>query len=296
MYPTRNFRWVAAVAAALAAAPLGAQSTRLAAAPVRDDTGAVGSSGAAAQPEDSLPHGLVTREELIVDRLKKLGIPNPDPAPRKPKDHADSVAWVRHRRAADALPGRKIVVSIYDRHLWLIDGQDTVLSTDAGVGMGEIVSPHGRVYDFATPRGLRHVLAMEEEPLWNPPDWHFYSLADKVRQFPAGGLTLDDGRRVVRRGEWIGYLKDGEFTPIPREQSLFFNGILYIPPMGTENRKVAEVLGHFKLDTGDGIMIHGTDDALAIGFPATHGCIRLADEPLEQLYHEVKVGTPVYIY
>jgi hypothetical protein len=289
MHPMRHTRWALAALLALgAAAPLAAQEQ---VAVVRADTG-----GTAAAQDDSRPHGLVTREELIVDRLRKLGIPNPDPAPRKPTDHADSVQWLRHRRAADALPGRKIVVSIYDRHLWLIDGQDTLLSTQVGVGMGSVTTARGRVYDFNTPRGLRHVLAKETEPLWNPPDWHYYSLGERVRQFPAGGLTLDDGRRVVRRGSWVGYLDHDQFTAIPRDSTLFFNGILYIPPMGTENRKVPDVLGHFKLDTGDGIMIHGTDDPLAIGFPATHGCIRVSDEPLEELYNEVKVGTPVYIY
>jgi L,D-transpeptidase-like protein len=289
MQSIRPLRRAAALVLALgAAAPLAAQQQVAIAA----DTGGTASAAQA----DTRPHGLVTREELIVDRLRKLGIPNPDPAPRKPKDHADSVEWFRHRRAADAITGRKIVISIYDRHLWLIDGQDTLLSTDVGVGMGSVTTARGRVYDFNTPRGLRRVLLKEEEPMWVPPDWHYYSLGERVRQFPAEGLTLDDGRRVVRRGNWVGYLDHGEFTAIPRDSSLFFNGILYIPPFGTENRKVPEVLGHYKLDTGEGIFIHGTDDPLAIGFPATHGCIRVADEPLEELYNEVRVGTPVYIY
>lgn len=287
MVPNTRIRWaLAALLTAGLAAPLRAQEAPAA----RSDTGGVSAAG------DNRPRGLVSREELIVDRLRTMGIANPDPAPRVPVDHADSVAWNRHRRAADAIPGRKIVVSIYDRHLWLIEDGDTILSTRAGVGMGAIVSRSGRTYDFSTPRGPRRVLLMEEEPLWNPPDWHFYSLARRVRPFPAGGLTLEDGRRVVRRGEWVGYLADAEFTPIPQSESLFFDGTLYIPPFGTQNRKIPDVLGHFKLDTGDGIMIHGTNDPLAIGFPATHGCIRLDDGPLEQLYQEVKVGTPVYIY
>jgi hypothetical protein len=291
MDPMRHTRRAAAllVAALAAASPLGAQQL---AAVTRADTGAT--PGAPA--DGGFQRGLVTREELIVDRLKRLGIPNPDPAPKAPANHADSVSWLHHRAAAAAIRGRKIVVSIYDRTLWLIDGDDTLLTATAGVGMGAIKAPSGRVYDFSTPRGLRHVLAKEKEPLWNPPDWHFYSLGERVRRFPEGGLTTSDGRRVVQRGAWIGFLENGQFTPIPREQSLFFDGVLYIPPFGTENRKVADVLGHFKLDTGDGIMIHGTDDALAIGFPATHGCIRLADEPLEQLFDAVEVGTPVYIY
>src|SRR3954471_16974537 len=70
--PMRRNRWTLAVLLALGSAmPLAAQ-TRLASA----DTGST--------PGDGPQRGLVTREELIVDRLQRLGIPNPDPAPRKP--------------------------------------------------------------------------------------------------------------------------------------------------------------------------------------------------------------------
>jgi hypothetical protein len=150
--------------------------------------------------------------------------------------------------------------------------------------------------DFSTPRGARRVLGKEENPLWVPPDWHYEGLHERVRPFPAGGVALPDGGRAVRRGDRIGILKDGEFEPLPREHPLTWDGVMYMPPFGTINRQIPEVLGKFKLDTGDAILIHGTNDPLAIGFPATHGCIRLADEPLEQLYGLVDVGTPVYIY
>ena len=262
------------------AAPLHAQE-RLAA---RADTGGVNGSG------DGRPRGLVSREELIVDRLRQMGIESPDPAPRKPKDRADSLAWNRHRRAADAITGRKIVVSIYDRRLWLIDEDgDTVLSTRAGVGWRRhrAFGPRLRLLH---PRGCAGAAEGRGAAL-EPARLAFYSLASACgssrRWLDAGGRPP---RGAPRRVD--GYLADGEFTPIPQAESLFFDGILYIPPFGTQNRKIPEVLGHYKLDTGDGIMIHGTNDPLAIGFPATHGCIRLDDEPLEQLYNEVKVGTP----
>jgi lipoprotein-anchoring transpeptidase ErfK/SrfK len=75
-----------------------------------------------------------------------------------------------------------------------------------------------------------------------------------------------------------------------------FNGVLYIPPFGTVNRKIPEVLGKFKLDTGDGILIHGTNDPLAVGFWGTHGCVRLFDDDIQFVYENAPVGTPVYIY
>lgn len=249
-------------------------------------------------PADDRPRGLVTREELMADRLRRIGVENPDPAPTAPRTRADSLEWVRWRRAAAQATGLRIVVSIYDRKLWLIDGRDTLIEAAAGVGMGVVRGPRGiGMRDFSTPRGRRTVLAKEENPLWNPPDWHYEGLHDgPLRQFPAAGISLDDGTRVVRRGRYLGVQRGAQFDTIPAERPLVYGGVMYIPPFGTVNRQIPDVLGKFKLDTGDGILIHGTNDPLAIGFPATHGCIRVADEPLEQLFNEVRVGTPVYVY
>lgn len=249
------------------------------------------------QVADNRPRGLVTREELMENRLRQLGVDNPDPAPTAPRNRADSLEWVRWRRAASTATGRRIVVSIYDRKLWLIDGQDTLIEAAAGVGMGVVRGPRGiGRYDFSTPRGRRTVLAKEENPMWNPPDWHYWGQAEVVRPFPAGGISLGDSGRVVRRGEQVGILKDGQFEQIPAERPLMFNGVLYIPPFGTVNRKIPDVLGKFKLDTGDGILIHGTNDPLAVGFWGTHGCVRLFDDDIQFVFEHAPVGTPVYIY
>lgn len=282
MYPQqRRFRArsLALAAALLVAAPAAAQQAA--------DT--------AELPVDTRPRGLVTREELMTDRLRRLGVDNPDPAPTAPSSRADSAEWVRWRRAADQATGRRIVVSIYDRMLWLIDGQDTLLAAPAGVGMGK-ARRSGRTYDFSTPRGRRTVLAKEENPIWTPPDWHYYGQHERVRQFPAGGVPLEDGSRVVRRGDRMGILRGGEFEALPPERPLMFENTLYIPPFGTLNRRIPDVLGAYKLDTGDAILIHGTNDPLAVGFWGTHGCVRLFDEDIEFLYANVTTGTAVYIY
>jgi hypothetical protein len=248
--------------------------------------------------EDSRPHGLVTREELMADRLRRIGVDNPDPAPTAPSNRADSLEWVRWRRAAAQATGRRIVVSIYDRKLWLIDGRDTLIEAAAGVGMGVVRGPRGiGRYDFSTPRGRRTVLAKEENPLWSPPDWHYEGLHDgPLRQFPAGGIRLEDGTRVVRRGQYLGVQRGTQFDTIPAERPLVYGGVMYIPPFGTVNRQIPDVLGKFKLDTGDGILIHGTNDPLAVGFWGTHGCVRLFDDDIEFVFANAPVGTPVYIY
>ena len=46
----------------------------------------------------------------------------------------------------------------------------------------------------------------------------------------------------------------------------------------------------------DGVGVHGTDARGSIGTNASHGCIRMLVEHVEQLYDEVPVGTPIYIH
>jgi lipoprotein-anchoring transpeptidase ErfK/SrfK len=69
-----------------------------------------------------------------------------------------------------------------------------------------------------------------------------------------------------------------------------------IPPPNSPKRLVKNHLGKYALDLGDGIMIHGTDDIDSIGRKASHGCVRLPDEMLEQVWKETKIGTDVYIF
>jgi lipoprotein-anchoring transpeptidase ErfK/SrfK len=44
-----------------------------------------------------------------------------------------------------------------------------------------------------------------------------------------------------------------------------------------------------------GIRIHGTAQTWSMGHRASHGCIRLTNHNILDLYPRVKVGTPVYI-
>ena len=45
----------------------------------------------------------------------------------------------------------------------------------------------------------------------------------------------------------------------------------------------------------DGAGIHGTDSINSLGTSASHGCVRMAIPDVEELYAQVKVGTPVLI-
>jgi lipoprotein-anchoring transpeptidase ErfK/SrfK len=42
-----------------------------------------------------------------------------------------------------------------------------------------------------------------------------------------------------------------------------------------------------------GIRFHGTSDIGSIGTPASHGCVRMYNEDVTELYDMVDVGTPI---
>ena len=66
----------------------------------------------------------------------------------------------------------------------------------------------------------------------------------------------------------------------------------------SEQRSVPEALGPFKLDTGDGYLIHGTHiyNEDSVGQAVSHGCVRMNNEDLVKLYPLVPVGTPVFVF
>ena len=66
--------------------------------------------------------------------------------------------------------------------------------------------------------------------------------------------------------------------------------------MSSVNRRIEGELGFHSLDTGDGILLHGTPHKASIGEAATHGCIRLRDEDILWLYQVIPLETQVYIY
>jgi lipoprotein-anchoring transpeptidase ErfK/SrfK len=63
-----------------------------------------------------------------------------------------------------------------------------------------------------------------------------------------------------------------------------------VVPPGPENPIKARWMGIY-----DGAGIHGTDSIGSIGTSASHGCVRMRIPDVEELYDQVKVGTPVLI-
>ena len=219
------------------------------------------------------------------------------------KSTADSLAWVRARAVATRGSGLRVVVSLRERHVWVMRGTDTLRSAKAAVASGMTISFSGRSWTFRTPRGRHTVLRKLENPVWRPPDWLYAEAAldhglELARLRPERPVRVDDDELLVIRNGRAGLLdeKTRTFSPLPTDEHIVFNDTLYIPPLVTQNRRITGELGQYALDLGDGYLIHGTSDPKSIGRAVTHGCIRLGDDDIAWMYQHVPTGTPVHIY
>ena len=213
----------------------------------------------------------------------------------------DSLSYAAaYARARDA-KGLRVIVSLFDRPLWVLNDDDTLRVAPAAVVMRTEFEYEGRKWKFDTPRGRRTVKRKEADPAWIPPDWHYAEVARdhglRLRALPKGGFRLSDGRRLVVRDSVVGLIIPGyEWAPLPIDEEIVFQNTLFIPPLGTKNRRIEGELGKFRLDLGDGFLLHGTPYENTVGTAATHGCVRLKSEDIEWLYNNIPVGTHVYIY
>lgn len=112
-------------------------------------------------------------------------------------------------------------------------------------------------------------------------------LVSAERKYEKTFYTPFGVRKVIRKAtnpvwtkpDWA-YIEDGLPIPSSRDPSRVETG----------------TLGKYKLEIGDGFMIHGTIYKRRMGMSVTHGCVRLLDEDLEAVYKTMEVGSKVYIY
>jgi len=218
------------------------------------------------------------------------------------ESEADSLDYETHRRLAEQAKEYRIVVSLFDRHLWVLNGDDTLRSAPAAVAMDSTLVFGGHVWKFDTPRGKRIVRGKSENPLWIPPDWHYAEVAKEnhlaLSKLPLKGtVNIANGRKLQVRNQQVGIIvPDSGWVPLPLDEEVVFDDTLYMPPLGTKNRRIYGELGSYRLDLGDGYLIHGTPEESTVGDAVTHGCVRLKEEDISWLYANVPNGTSVYIY
>ena len=71
---------------------------------------------------------------------------------------------------------------------------------------------------------------------------------------------------------------------------------LPVPSANHPSRYEYGVLGDYSMILGDGYMIHGTLYKRFLGMPVTHGCVRMGDDDLEEVFKTMQIGSKVYIY
>ncbi|TFG36756.1 MAG: L,D-transpeptidase [Nitrospirales bacterium] len=67
-------------------------------------------------------------------------------------------------------------------------------------------------------------------------------------------------------------------------------------PKDPRKRVEKGVLGDYALGFGNGYFIHGTLYTRLLGRNVTHGCIRVGDKDLENIYAAADLGTRIYIF
>jgi len=199
-----------------------------------------------------------------------------------------------------------IVVSLAENRLWYKQGDRTLFETRVASGSGKTMVKEGGTahYKFDTPRGRLVVQRKDLDPQWVPPDWHFIEQARKrglglARLNRGDELPTSDGGVITVVGnDVVKKYPDGRAIPLEAQdgREIVANGNIIIPPYGTNQRKYSEVLGTHRLYLGDGYGLHGTNNPASIGQSVSHGCIRLRNEDIAQLYEMVPIGTPVFIY
>jgi lipoprotein-anchoring transpeptidase ErfK/SrfK len=207
-------------------------------------------------------------------------------------------------RQAQAFRGTKITVSTNERRLRLVAGNDTLMDVAVAIGMNDGFQFEDREFFFRTPTGRRTVRLKEENPVWTPPDWHYMEKAaarglELVRLQRGDTVRLSDDTFITIIGDQVGRINQfGNFWPFTPGIEIVFDERIFMPPFGTAQRRVPDALGPYKLDLGDGYLIHGTHiyNEDSIGQAVSHGCVRMNNDDLERLYTLVRTGVPVFIY
>lgn len=216
--------------------------------------------------------------------------------------------------------GQTIIVSTAENKLYVRRDGQTVMETLCSTGSGMRLAIDGRTRVFNTPIGRFRVKQKETNPEWVPPDWHYVEEAQKhgmktVRLTPGMEIDADTGvparrrdegvwgwfgggsRRVLRvRGNSVVLDEGGYERPLPQGKTIVAGGAVVIPPVTVIQRRYPEVLGRYRLNLGDGYAIHGTNQPDKLGQAVSHGCIRLGDADIEQLFQMTNVGDEVIIY
>ncbi len=231
-------------------------------------------------------------------------------------------------RQTDDVPdtGQTILVSTAENKLYVRRNGQTVFQAVCSTGKGTTLAVDGKTIVFDTPIGKLHIIAKDENPQWVPPDWHYVEEARKngmrvVRLDPGQSIDSRTGQPVSAkpdqgvwswlngrsnsntsnpvlkvRGDTVVEVSNGVERELEPGKTIVAGDAIVVPPVNTKQRHYDKVLGKFRLEMGNGYGIHGTDEPDKLGQSVSHGCVRLGDADIEQLYSIANVGDTVIIY
>lgn len=219
--------------------------------------------------------------------------------------------------------GQTIVVSTEENKLWVRRAGQTIFEAVCSTGKGTTLAVDGKTLVFDTPIGKLHIISKEENPLWVPPDWHYVEEARKnnmrVVHLSAGDeidADTGDAAKAANKGFWstlfggrggsrrvlkiknntVVEVDNGVERELPPGTMITAGNAVVVPPVSTPQRHFDKVLGHYRLELGNGYGIHGTDEPDKLGQSVSHGCVRLGDDDISKLYAMANVGDTVIIY
>jgi lipoprotein-anchoring transpeptidase ErfK/SrfK len=216
--------------------------------------------------------------------------------------------------------GQTIIVSTAENKLYVRRDGQTIFQAVCSTGKGTELKIDGRTWVFDTPIGKFQIKAKEENPEWVPPDWHYIEEARKngmrvVHLGPGDAIDARTGQPASHNeGVWAWFsgrknnpvlrvkgdtvIEDdgGTQRELPPGKMIVAGDAIVVPPLNTKQRHFTGVLGLYRLELGDGYGIHGTDEPDKIGQSVSHGCVRLGDADIAQLYAMANVGDTVIIY
>jgi lipoprotein-anchoring transpeptidase ErfK/SrfK len=219
--------------------------------------------------------------------------------------------------------GQSIIVSTAENKLYLRRGGQNVFEAVCSTGKGTQLKIDGQTWVFDTPIGKFHVKSKDENPEWVPPDWHYVEEARKngmrvVHLGPGDAIDARTGQPVSsssKQGFWSSIFGSGSSGSVlkvkgntvvevdggverelPPGKMIVAGDAVVVPPVNTVQRHFTGVLGHYRLELGDGYGIHGTDEPDKLGQNVSHGCVRLGDDDIAKLYAMANVGDTVIIY
>jgi lipoprotein-anchoring transpeptidase ErfK/SrfK len=193
---------------------------------------------------------------------------------------SDTVATLEARAATMTSNEPYLVVSLDERRVVYLQGNDTLFSAPVAVGTGKTMVVAGETKRFQTPRGRMSITQKERDPVWVPPNWHYHEIARNR------GLEVVDMSSAA----------PDALAGFPEGVEPIADGKIYIPPYGSPQRRHRGVLGVAKLEMYDGYYFHGTNNEASVGTAASHGCIRMLRDDILWMYENVPVGTEVFIY